>query len=156
MKIKAKHVAASINNWNAKSQDERAVFMTNILDEQKSVGGQLAALVVQEGIPADLVENGIDIACIILDAVKQAGCRLPLLTHEMFLHEYKNLGAFFSLLESEENGIMESMVKESKEKVLLAYVTNEFKDLRLEHQHPKGYMIVVAIMALFNLVDKNL
>ena len=156
MKIKPKHIALSVNNWNAKSQDELAVFITEILDEQTSVGGQLWALIVQEEIPANLVEVGIKMACIMLYSVKKAGCRLPLLTHEMFLKEYKNIDAFLSLMQSGENGVMESMLKGSKEKILLAYVTNELKELHLEHRHPKGYLITAVIMNLFNLVDKNL
>ena len=156
MKVKLKHISESNNKWDKMNQSERGNYVTKILDTQPNIGGQLAALIMKEGVPANLIDNVVKIVTIMLDSVKTSGCSLPPLTHDMFMKEQKNIEAACSLINSNEKGVLESMVNGCKEKKLMAYAVNEIQVCGINESHPKGFLITLVILSLVQLIDKHL
>ncbi|NQZ58727.1 MAG: hypothetical protein HRT88_14830 [Lentisphaeraceae bacterium] len=90
-----------------------------------------------------------------LMAVDLAGHRVPMLTHEMFEKEQKNLAGLHHLLAVGEAGVNEAMLKGHKEEILLTYTVNAI----LEYDflaHPQGELVVAVIQSINNVIEKNL
>jgi hypothetical protein len=156
MKIQIEHMVRAIHKWETMSKAELIEHTENLLDVQPKAGGQLAALIIREGIPAKIVEDGISMTCIMFEAVGMAGCSLPMLDHEMFEKEQRNIGAYHHLTAVGEKGLLESMLKGCTEKVLLAYVTNKIIEYNFIERHPQGWLLAMVLESIFSLIDKNL
>ena len=156
MKIQIKHMAKAIIKWEALPKNELTQHIDNVFEDQPKLGGQLTALIVREGVPEKIVQDGVVMACIMLQAVEFAGCSLPVLDHDMFEKEQRNLGAFYHLSAAGEKGLHESVLKGHSEKVLLSYCTNKVVEYNFIGRHPQGWLLAAVLQSICNLIDQKL
>ena len=57
MKIKIKHMAAAVNKIKSFSKEKDARYFEGICDKQPKAGGQLSALIIREGVPANIARG---------------------------------------------------------------------------------------------------
>ena len=156
MKIKTEQLAQAIIQWESFSQAEGLAYTEKLFDRQPKVGGQLAALIMRESIPAEIVEDGISMVCVMLLAVELSACRLPLLSHEMFEKEQRNLAAFYHLRQEGEKGLLEAMLKGHQEKALLSFTANKINEHNFIGRHPQGWLLATVIHSICNLISQNI
>ena len=156
MKIQTKHLAQAIIQWEGFSQAEVIQHTEKLFDRQPKVGGQLAALIMRENIPVEIVEDGVTMTCIMLHAVELASCSLPQMTHEMFEKEQRNLAAFYHIKQEGETGVQEAMLKGHQEKALLSYTVNKINEFNFIGRHPQGWLLAVVVHSICNLIDQNI